>query len=152
MKCWESIDLLLRLTLTMVLFHWNPDLQRVVQNHCLSVSVRSAFFFRNWSYYFFLIFCTIFDNRSIWKLTELPGKFIFVQIWAKGPKVDFWIFWKILSLVFFGNNLKWKLILLLIFHHQSQVYFWHAGKHRSFLQVDTIILSVRNQGCSKHSK
>ena len=109
-------------------------------------------FFRNWSYYFFLIFCTIFDNRSIWKLTELPGKFIFVQIWAKGPKVDFWIFWKILSLVFFGNNLKWKLILLLIFHHQSQVYFWHAGKHRSFLQVDTIILSVRNQGCSKHSK
>ena len=34
------------------------------------------------------------------------------------PKVFFFIFKKVLSLVFLGNNLKWKLILLLIFHHQ----------------------------------
>ena len=32
------------------------------------------------------------------------------------------IFWKILSLVFIGNNLKWKLILLLIFHCQSHIW------------------------------
>ena len=31
----------------------------------------------------------------------------------------FWIFRKILPLVFLGNNLKWKLILLSIFQHQS---------------------------------
>ena len=37
----------------------------------------------------------------------------------------FWVFWKILSLVFLGNNLKWKLILLLIIHHQSNI--WQNG-------------------------
>ena len=30
--------------------------------------------------------------------------------------------WKILSLVFLGINLKWKLILLLMFHHQSHIW------------------------------
>ena len=43
----------------------------------------------------------------------------------KGPKWlqnrVFWSFWKILSLVFLGNNLKWKL-LLLIFHYQSHIW------------------------------
>ena len=34
----------------------------------------------------------------------------------------FWIFWKILLLVFLGNNLKWKLILLLMFLHQSHIW------------------------------
>ena len=55
----------------------------------------------------------------------------------------FFIFWKILSLVFLENNLKWKLIRLLILHHQShirqnyekevnnEVYFWHADKHKT---------------------
>ena len=33
----------------------------------------------------------------------------------------FWFFWKILSLVFLRNNLEWKLILLLIFQHQSHI-------------------------------
>ena len=27
------------------------------------------------------------------------------------------------------------------------IYFWHAYKHQSFLQVDTIILGVRIQTC-----
>ena len=61
------------------------------------------------------------------KLKELffPGKFIFAKIWVKraqnGPKIgSFWIFKKILSLVLFGN-IKWKLILQLIFHHQSHI-------------------------------
>ena len=31
-------------------------------------------------------------------------------------------FWNILWLVILGNNLKWKLILLLIFHHQSLIW------------------------------
>ena len=34
----------------------------------------------------------------------------------------------------------------------DEVYFWHADKDRSFLQVDTIILGVRSQACSKYSK
>ena len=38
------------------------------------------------------------------------------------PKIGFFfIFWKILSLVF-PNNLKWKLIVFLIFHHQSHIW------------------------------
>ena len=45
------------------------------------------------------------------------GKFIFAQIWAKrtqnGPKIGFFEF--LVMLVFLGSNLKWKLILLLIF-------------------------------------
>ena len=43
----------------------------------------------------------------------------------KGQKLPqkcfFFIFKKILSLVFLGNNLKWKLILLLIFYHQCRI-------------------------------
>ena len=31
------------------------------------------------------------------------------------------IFWNIMSLVFLAINLKWKLILLLILHHQSHI-------------------------------
>ena len=119
-----------------------------------------------------------------------PGKFVFVQIWAKqvqiGPKIVFFsIFWKILSLVFLGNNLKLKQLLLFIFEPQSyiwensaawvmgqnavsqsncrvlenlrkevnhEVYFWHADKHRSLLQVDPISLGVHNQACPKYSK
>ena len=32
------------------------------------------------------------------------------------------------------------------------VYFWDAVKHRSFLQVYTIILGVCNQACPKYPK
>ena len=31
----------------------------------------------------------------------------------------------------------------------DEVYFWHADKHRSLLQADTIILGVCNQACPK---
>ena len=31
-------------------------------------------------------------------------------------------------------------------------YFWHADKHRSLLQVDTIMLGVCNQACIKYPK
>ena len=61
----------------------------------------------------------IFKN---WQRPFFLGKFIFAQIWAKWAwNRIFWIFSNILSLVFLGNNLKWKLILLLIFHHHSHI-------------------------------
>ena len=46
-----------------------------------------------------------------------------MQIWVKraqnGPKIGFFkIFWKNSLLVYTGNNLKWKVILLMIFHQQ----------------------------------
>ena len=34
----------------------------------------------------------------------------------------------------------------------DEVYFWHADKHRSLLQVDTINLSLCNQACPKYPK
>ena len=44
----------------------------------------------------------------------------------KGPKWPqnraFWTFWKILWLVFLESNPDWKLILSLIFYHQSHIY------------------------------
>ena len=51
------------------------------------------------------------------------------QIWPKNdPK---WaqnkFFSEVLSLVFLGNNLKWELILLLIFHHL--VKFWFSSQN-----------------------
>ena len=76
----------------------------------------------------------------------------------------FWIFWKNLSLVCPGNNLKWRLILL-IFHHQSHI--WQNSDSRvmdqktlfgtqinikSFLQVNTIILGECGQAFSKYPK
>ena len=58
--------------------------------------------------------------KSNWAV--FPGKFFFVQIWAKRAHIGFkmgflWNFWKILSLVVPRSNLKWKLVLLLILHH-----------------------------------
>ena len=65
-------------------------------------------FLRNGSIVF-SAFGTIVDNWSVWKLKEsfLPGKFNF---------------WKILSLVFLENDLKLKIILLLIFHRQFHIW------------------------------
>ena len=34
----------------------------------------------------------------------------------------------------------------------DEVYLWHADKHGSFLQVDTIILSLGSQACPKYPK
>ena len=55
------------------------------------------------------------------------------------PKVFFWSFWKILSLVSLGNNLKWKLILLLVFHHQCRIL-----KNSGFRVNDQIAVSQSN--------
>ena len=34
----------------------------------------------------------------------------------------------------------------------DEVYFWHADKHQSFLQFDTVILGVLSQPCQKYPK
>ena len=34
----------------------------------------------------------------------------------------------------------------------AEVYFWHADKYWSFLQVDTIILGVHSEACPKYLK
>ena len=79
-------------------------------------------FLWNGSLFFFLIFCMVVENWNIKKLIEpfFRGKFVFVQIWEKraqnGPQIMvFGMAWKIL-LVFLRKKLKWKLLLLLIFH------------------------------------
>ena len=60
-----------------------------------------------------------------WQNPFLQQNLFFPKLGQKDPNWPqnrvFWIFWRILSFVFLGNNLKWKLILL-IFHDQS--YIW----------------------------
>ena len=114
-----------------------------------------------------------------WQSSFFSGKFIFSQKRAQNiPKMEFFgFFWNILSLVFLENNLKWKLILLLskfwllscglkcsqpiklqdslkcnIWRKEwmMKFIFWHAGKNRSLLQDDTIILGVCNQSWPKY--
>ena len=91
-------------------------------------------------HYSFLIFCTIVDNWNIQKLTEafFPGKFFFFSnLGKKGPKLPkirfFGLSEKFCCYFFSQNNLKWKLILLLIFHHQSHMWqnsgFWVIGQN-----------------------
>ena len=54
------------------------------------------------------------------------------KIWEKWAKWSrngvFWIFWKILSLVFSGNNLKWKM-LLIIFHCKALIWQNYGPKY-----------------------
>ena len=42
------------------------------------------------------------------------------QKWAKN--MDFWVYWKILVLVFPAFSLQWKLILFAIFLHKSHIW------------------------------
>ena len=111
-------------------------------------------------------------------------KIHFWPIWAKraqiGPKIIFLNFLSLLKILksFLGNNLKWKLILLLIFHHQSHIwqnsgsrfmgqnavnqssekhggwswFFAPADKRKSFQQIDSITLGVHSQACPKYPK
>ena len=99
---------------------------------CLSIYPSVQLFPQEWHISFFWFWHN--GNKLEYSITKtdffFPGKFIFAQIWAKKAKMAtlpqnrfLWIFRKILSLVFLGNNLKWKLILLLIFQHQP-----HSGK------------------------
>ena len=76
----------------------------------------------------FLIFGTMIGNSNIEKLTApvFPGKFIFGPNLGKrarnGPKIGYLGFLKnFVMLVFLGNNLYWKLILLLLFDQ----HIWH---------------------------
>ena len=93
---------------------------------CLCVRRSVRHFTQEFAISFFLIICMIVDI-GIFKNWQpfFPGNFIFCQICAKspqnGPKVFFYCL-KNFPISFFRK----------------------ADKHRSFLQVDTIILGVRN--------
>ena len=83
-----------------------------------------------------------------------PGKFIFFPNLGKNcrkwPQIGFLDFLRNVVLNFYGNNLKWKLLLLLIFHHQSHI--WRNSGSRvmgrnSVVQSNCRILSnVISQG------
>ena len=90
---------------------------------CLSVQ----HFSQDWPISFFRFFAQwqiirIFKN---WWSSFFQGNSFLPKFWRKGPnmvpKQFFFIFWKILLLGFPKNNLKWKLILLLIFHYESHI-------------------------------
>ena len=85
---------------------------------------------------FLLVFSDFLHNDRLLEYSKTNRAFFsrkisFCQIFGKrtqnGPKISFfWMFWKILSLVFLGNNWKWKQILLLInllFHNNLYCYF-----------------------------
>ena len=98
---------------------------------CLSICPSTCpsavwYFYQELVVSFLQIFCTVVDNWNIKKLAEpfFPGKFIFLQIWGKiaqgDPKIwGFFYFLKKFVISFPGNNLKRKLKLLFILHHQS---------------------------------
>ena len=77
-------------------------------------------------WHFFQIFGTMVDNSNIENLMEpfFTGKLILTQM---APKQGFLDFLKnFVMLVFFGNNLRSKLILPLTFHHHIwQVLHFH---------------------------
>ena len=102
---------------------WTPILKRVLANHhclsdCLSIC-RIDFFLRNGS----LVFPHFLrDNRLLECLKTGHALFskkidFYPNLNKKGQKwlqIVFFIFWRILSLVFPGNNLKCKLKMLFI--------------------------------------
>ena len=143
---------------------------------CLSVrlfvrlSVSFAFF-SGMGHYFLLIFCTIVDNWNIEKFAELffSRKIHFCPNFdKKGLKRTrnsfFWIFLKMLSLLLFGSNLNWELMLLLMFHYQSNIWqnsgslvmsqnaLGQSNKNLSVLQVNTIILGVTRHAQNTQNK
>ena len=99
------------------------------------------------------------DNWNIQKLMEpfFPGKFIFAQICEKKPQNDpqivfFLDFLKnLVMLVFLGNNLKSKLILLLTFHHHiswkstSQVIGQNAASQSNCRILENPISSEKSE-------
>ena len=77
-------------------------------------------FLRNSSLVFFLLILKADWAHFSRKIHFWPNLSKWTQ---KVPKeVFFYFFWNILSLDLLGSNLKWKLILLLIFHHQSHIW------------------------------
>ena len=162
---------------------------------CLSIcpSVSLAFFLKNGP----LLFSDCLHNGRWLEYLKSDRALFSRKIYfcpklvKKGPEWsqnNFFYFLNIFVISFSWNNLKWMLILLLIFHHKShfwqksgswvigqsgvsqwncrilqniisqkkkvnnEVYFWHADKHQSFLQVGSIILGVRNQACPNYPK
>ena len=80
------------------------------------------------------------DNWNILKLTEpfFSGKFTFTQIWAKCSQTS-------QTAGFFKMKYLKKEV-------DDEVYSLHTNKHRSLLQVDTIILDECNQVFPKYPK
>ena len=106
----------------MISLYLDPSPMEVLTKSQLSIYLsvpQFGFFLKNGLLVFFLIFGTMVDNWNILKLTEL---FFSRKRAQNGSKIGFIVFFsKFLSLVFLVNNLKWKLILLLIFHHQPHM-------------------------------
>ena len=106
----------------MISLYLDPSPMEVLTKSQLSIYLsvpQFGFFLKNGLLVFFLIFGTMVDNWNILKLTELFFSRKRVQ---NGSKIGLIVFFsKFLSLVFLVNNLKWKLILLLIFHHQPHM-------------------------------
>ena len=95
---------------------------------CPSVCPSIQHFSQEWpfSFFWFLPQWQLIEIFKNW-LIHFPRKIHFCpNLGKKGPKWSqnrvFWIFWKIFSLVLLGNNLKWKLMLLFIFHLQSHIW------------------------------
>ena len=91
---------------------------------CLSVFLSFQHFSQDWFISSFHIFFSMVYSWKNGKKSPFFQKIHFCpNLGRKGPKWPqnrvFQIFWKILSLVFPGNNLKLKLILLLIFTTNS---------------------------------
>ena len=113
-------------------------------------------FLRNGSivFFWFLAQCYIIGISNTGKVFfSMKRNLFYPNLGKKGPKWSqnrfFWIFWKILWLVFLGNNLKWKLILLLIFHHQSNIWQnsdpWVMGQNAISQSDCRIIWNVISQ-------
>ena len=106
----------------MISLYLDPSPMEVLIKSQLSIYLsvpQFGFSLKNGLLVFFLIFGTMVDNWNILKLTEL---FFSRKRAQNGSKIGFIVFFsKFLSLVFLVNNLKWKLILLLIFHHQPHM-------------------------------
>ena len=90
---------------------------------CLSVclSVRFPFQHFPWviSFLWFLAQLWIIEIFKNWQSPFFQENSFFAQIWTERV---FWNFWKVLQFFFGENNLKRKLILLLIFNHQSHIW------------------------------
>ena len=109
---------------------------RLLLSVCPSVS---SAFFSEMAQKFFLICGTMVDNWQIVDRCLKTDRALFsckIHFCSNLGKKDsiwpqnrvFWIFWKDFSLDFLGINLKWKLILFLMFHHQS--YIWQNSGSR----------------------
>ena len=106
--------------------YWTPVLRRVLWNDCcLSVHPSLRYFSqeRLFSFFWIVALWQILWIFKSWQCPFFRKNNFYPNLSKEGPKWIqnrfFLIFWKILSSVFLWNNLQWKIILLLMFHHQS---------------------------------